>query len=193
MSLIKYHGEIPKFLTDHLTEEGLTKFNPSYDPVLHLPLHQFSETKEMYDKWALTRFRSHGNDLLPMDMRPQYRSDVTEVKVLVFEYEQKFILDSKIGPKGEPLNLDIPLHVGIMNQCFRVGGYLNFKYLPFVIEATVYESKDWDNYSFSPYAITPYVAQIYHHFQVVSGKNIEEKISLFERLEQIVAQTEGIR
>ena len=202
MSLIQYHGEIPIAATKFLSPEGLLK-STKYPlaPVLHLPMRPYSENDKMYDKWALQRFRAKGHDLLPLDMCGGISGEGIKKKHvhgLILNYDgSDFMIDSHVGSiwsdakgtseKREPLNLQDPLDVTIMNQFFRVGKYCNFQYLLYEVEAVMYYDPLTSVCKFTPLDICPWVGLIYQHFPVVG------ETCLFEKLEQIVANAEGIR
>lgn len=202
MSLIQYHGEIPLAATKFLSPEGLLK-STKYPlaPVLHLPMRPYSENDAMYDKWALQRFRAKGHYLLPLDMCGGLSGagiHKKHVHGLILNYDgSDFMIDSHVGSiwsdakgtpeKREPLNLQDPLDVTIMNQFFRVGKYCNFQYLLYEVEAVMYYDPQTSVCKFTPLDICPWVGLIYQHFPVVG------RTCLFEKLEQIVANSEGIR
>jgi len=189
MSLVQYHGEQSPSISKYLTEDGLVKDGPTsiYDPVLHLPLGRFNENDKMYDKWALRRFRRKGDNLLPEDLLflLHKNEDLAERHFdgLVFNY----LGDSYLVEGKEKLKvITDPIDNVIMQQMFRVGHYCNLQNLLFQVRGTVFynkEDKDAEIH-FCVDHVSPWVNDIFLAFGA--------QINIFERLEEIVSNVEGI-
>jgi len=189
MSLVQYHGEQSPSLSKYLTEDGLVKDGPTsiYDPVLHLPLGMYNENDKMYDKWALRRFREFGTKLLPRNQEYippiSVAPDGKYFKGLVFNY----LGNSYLVEGEEKLKvITDPVDNTIMHQMFRVGHYCNLQNLLFQVRGTVFynkEDKDAEIH-FCVDHVSPWVNDIFLAFGA--------QINIFERLEEIVSNVEGI-
>lgn len=207
MRLIQYHGEIPPLAKNQLTKDGLLKsINEEYSPILHLPLTPFAYHGGMYDIGIYKRWESLRLTLLPPDLKGGYLCaegiKSFHVHGLIFNYGgDQILVDSHVGSIYDEIdsegNVTLAPRVAIFpgdpvgevvkRQLFRIGDYCNFAYTLYEVEAHVY----WDpapcgEVRMVPMEITPYVGEIFQHFPQVGG------VSLFEKLEKIVAAYEGI-
>lgn len=207
MSLIQYHGEIPPLTQNQLTKDGLLKsINEEYSPILHLPLTPFAYHGGMYDIGIYKRWESLRFALLPTDLKGGYLCaegiKSFHVHGLIFNYGgDQVLVDSHVGSIYDELDSDgnvtfaprvtlqdeDPIHEVVKRQFFRIGDYCNFAYTLYEVEAHVYyDPSPGGTVRVIPMEITPYVGEILQHFPQVGG------VSLFEKLEKIVAAYEGI-
>lgn len=202
MSLCKFLGNAPEKISPALLPDGQVNKNSDYDPIAVFPIGtdglSLPGAEKLYDIHQYHRWNYHGFHLLPADLKyqdmdRQHREETRHFVFCILNYAgMEFVIAATECNKhfSEPRRLNLeaqaldPLYTLAMNQAFRAGKYGNFlnsAYFAMLSVAPGYAHIR---------ALTPYLIQSLCWFPQVTHAGTQ--VELFEAIENIVANIEGI-